>query len=76
MERVLILIGLGLVLVGLLTIGLGLLLGALGARGMRFLPGDIVISRPGLTFVFPIVTCLVLSVLLTLLLWALGAWRR
>ena len=33
------------------------------------LPGDIVVRRPGFTFAFPIVTCLVLSLLLTLLLW-------
>jgi len=33
------------------------------------LPGDIVVRRPGFTFVFPIVTCLLLSLLLTLLLW-------
>ena len=31
------------------------------------LPGDIVIRRPGFTFVFPIVTCLLLSLLLSLL---------
>ncbi len=33
------------------------------------LPGDIVVKRPGFTFAFPIVTCLVISLLLTLLLW-------
>lgn len=33
------------------------------------LPGDIVVRRPGFTFAFPIVTCLVISLLLTLLLW-------
>jgi hypothetical protein len=33
------------------------------------LPGDIVVRRPGFTFAFPIVTCLVVSLLLTLLLW-------
>ena len=33
------------------------------------LPGDVVVRRPGLTFVFPIVTCLLLSLLVTLLLW-------
>jgi hypothetical protein len=33
------------------------------------LPGDIVVRRPGFTFVFPIVTCLVLSLLLSLLFW-------
>ncbi len=64
MDRALIGLGLGLVALGLLTIGLGALLGVLGARGGRLLPGDIVVSRPGFTFVFPVVTCLVLSVLL------------
>lgn len=33
------------------------------------LPGDIMIRRPGLTFAFPIVTCLLLSLILSLLLW-------
>ena len=33
------------------------------------LPGDVVVRRPGFTFVFPIVTCLLLSLLATLLLW-------
>lgn len=32
------------------------------------LPGDIVIRRPGFMFAFPIVTCLLLSVVLTLFL--------
>ncbi|HEY4231124.1 MAG TPA: DUF2905 domain-containing protein [Thermoanaerobaculia bacterium] len=35
------------------------------------LPGDVVVRRPGFTFAFPIVTCLVLSLLLSLLLWLL-----
>jgi len=64
------------VLMGLLLVGLGLLAGALGAKGGRLLPGDIVISRPGFTFVFPVVTSIVLSVLLTLLLWAIALLRR
>lgn len=33
------------------------------------LPGDIMIRRPGFTCAVPIVTCLLLSLLLTLLLW-------
>jgi len=76
MERILIWLGLGLVALGLVAIGLGALLAALGVRGGRLLPGDIVVSRPGFTFVFPVVTCLVLSVLLTLILWVIAAWRR
>ena len=76
MERVLIWSGLGLIVLGLILAGLGALVALLGSRGGRFLPGDIVISRPGFVFVFPIVTCLLLSLLLTLLLWAISAWRR
>jgi len=39
------------------------------SRHLGRLPGDIVVRRPGFTFAFPIVTCLLLSVVLTLLLW-------
>jgi hypothetical protein len=39
------------------------------SRYLGRLPGDIVVKKPGFTFVFPIVTCLVISLLLTLLLW-------
>lgn len=76
MDRMLVWLGIGLVIMGLLLVGLGLLAGALGAKGGRLLPGDIVISRPGFTFVFPVVTSIVLSVLLTLLLWAIAAFWR
>ncbi len=66
-------IGLLLVVLGLLVVGLGVLLSVRGGRG---LPGDIVISRPGITFVFPLATSILLSLLLTLILWAWYAWRR
>ena len=39
------------------------------SRYLGRLPGDIVVRRPGFTFAFPIVTCLLLSILLTLVLW-------
>ncbi len=39
----------------------------LGLGSFRGLPGDIVIKRGSTTFAFPIVTCLVVSVILTLL---------
>ena len=54
--------------IGVLFLAAGLLWPFL-SRYVGRLPGDIVVRRPGLTFVFPIVTCLVLSLLLTLLLW-------
>jgi hypothetical protein len=40
------------------------------------LPGDIVIRRQNVTIYFPIITSIVLSVLLTLLLWLFSAFRR
>ena len=45
-------------------------------RDGRLLPGDIVITRPGLTFYLPLVTCLVLSILLTGLLTVLARFLR
>lgn len=60
---------------GLLMVGLGLLAGHLG-KGGRLLPGDTVISRPGFTFAFPIVTSIVLSIMLMVALWIVAAMRR
>ena len=62
---------------GKLLVFLGLLLAAVGAllwsgfgRGwLGRLPGDIHYTRENFSFYFPIVTCLLLSALLTLLLW-------
>ena len=58
---------------GKLLLVAGLVIAALGALMMLGLPlgrlpGDITIRRGNSTFYFPIVTCLVLSVLLTLLM--------
>ena len=40
----------------------------LGRSGGGFLPGDIVVRRDNFTFVFPVVTMIVVSVVLTVLL--------
>lgn len=58
MARILIVIGVILVAVGVL-IKLGVPIGRL--------PGDIVVRREGGTFYFPIVTCVVVSLVLTLI---------
>jgi hypothetical protein len=42
------------------------------SRYLGRLPGDVVVRRGNFTFAFPIVTCLALSVILTLLLWLFG----
>lgn len=58
-----------LLLVGGVLVAVGLLL-TLGPRlpGGGRLPGDIVYRKGSFTFYFPIVTCIVLSVVVTLLL--------
>ncbi|MPZ59298.1 MAG: DUF2905 family protein [Rhizobiales bacterium] len=61
------LIGLGLVI-----LVIGLLWPVLGKLGLGRLPGDIVIERDGGSFYFPIVTCLVLSLVLSALFWLFG----
>jgi hypothetical protein len=53
------------IVLGLGVVGIGLLM-LLGVPLGR-LPGDIVVQRGRGTFYFPIVTCLVLSLLLTVL---------
>ena len=55
-----------LVVVGLIVAAIGALM-MLGLPLGR-LPGDIVISRGRGTFYFPVVTCIVVSVVLTLLM--------
>ena len=64
MQRALIVIGIALVLVGLAWPWIAKL-------GLGRLPGDIRIETEGGGFYFPIVTCLVISVVLSLVLWFL-----
>lgn len=54
---------------GLLLVLVGGLLWGLGRIGFRGLPGDVQYQGPNVRFYFPIVTCLVLSLVLTGALW-------
>jgi hypothetical protein len=56
-----------LIVLGLVIAGVGVLV-QLGLPLGR-LPGDIVIRREHSTFYFPIVTCIVISVILTVAAW-------
>lgn len=68
-----------LVIAGIVLVGLGLLVMA-GSKvsffGFGRLPGDIAYKGRNVTFYFPIVTCLVLSVVLTLVVWLLSFLSR
>lgn len=48
---------------------IGGVLWLLGRHGGGFLPGDIVVERKNVRFYFPIITCLVVSAILSLLAW-------
>jgi thiosulfate reductase cytochrome b subunit len=62
-----------LVLLGVLLIILGLVLTLAGKiPWIGRLPGDIRVQRENFSFHFPIVTCVILSIILTLLLNLLG----
>lgn len=61
-----------LIILGILIVVIGLLWPYLGKLGLGHLPGDTVIERNGTTIYIPIVTCLLLSLLLSLVLWLFG----
>jgi formate hydrogenlyase subunit 3/multisubunit Na+/H+ antiporter MnhD subunit len=58
-----------LIALGLAILVIGLLWPVLGKIGHGRLPGDIVIRRDNFTFYFPIVTCLLISAVFSLILW-------
>lgn len=58
-----------LIVIGLIVVAIGLLWPFLSKLGLGRLPGDIVVRGANSTFYFPIVTCLVLSVVASLLFW-------
>jgi len=71
-------LGRTLVLIGGLLLGLGLVVILAGKLNLPIgrLPGDIVIRGKNTTFYFPLATSILLSVLLSLLLYAIGRVRR
>lgn len=63
-----------LIALGLVATTMGALLLVIGRAGGtgRILPGDIYIERPGFTLWFPIMTSIVISILLSAVLWLLS----
>ena len=63
------LLGKTLVIFGLVLMGVGILLwSGVGRSWLGRLPGDINVERDGFGFHFPIVTCLLLSILVSVIL--------
>ena len=67
------LIGLGALLV---VLGIAVLVAGRLHLPLGRLPGDITWRGKNSVFYFPIVTCIVVSVLLSLLFWIIGQFRR
>jgi hypothetical protein len=58
-----------LIIAGVVLIVLGLAWPLIAKLGLGRLPGDIHVERDGYSFYFPIVTGLIISVVLSLILW-------
>jgi hypothetical protein len=71
-------LGKGLLILGLVIAGAGafLLAGARLPFRLGRLPGDISYHGRNASFYFPIVTCIVLSIVLTVIFWIVGVMRR
>jgi peptidoglycan biosynthesis protein MviN/MurJ (putative lipid II flippase) len=63
-------------LAGALLLAIGALAWIAGRAGFRGLPGDIQYQSRNVRIYFPVVTCIVLSLLLTALLWIWQWWSR
>lgn len=61
-----------LIVLGLVIVVAGLLWPYLGQIGVGRMPGDLVIERRNVTIYFPLMTCLLLSVLFSLALWVVN----
>ena len=58
-----------LITIGIILIALGVLWPLVSKLGLGSLPGDIKIERKGFTFYFPLTSGIIVSLLVTLLLW-------
>ena len=69
-------LGRALIFFGVILTGFGLVL-LLAPRipWLGRLPGDIIIQRERFSFYFPLASCLLASVLLSILLWLVGRFR-
>lgn len=69
-------LGKWLIVAGIALVALGLLVMAGSKLGLGRLPGDIRYESGSTRVYFPITTMILLSVVLTLLIWLIHWWRR
>ena len=69
-------VGKWLIAAGLVIVVLGVLMVLLGRVGLFKLPGDLEFGTKNWRVYFPIASCVVLSLILTLILWLINHFRR
>ena len=66
-----------LIIVGLIIAGIGTVwLLAADIPWLGWLPGDVAVERENFSFYFPIVTCILISVVLTGIVWLVRSFSR
>jgi len=64
--------GKSLIIIGLVIVAVGVILSMVGkVSWIGKLPGDIYIKRENFTFYFPLATSIIISIILSLILWLL-----
>ena len=58
-----------LITLGIILVVVGLLVPYLGKLGLGRLPGDIAVEKENVRFYFPLTTSIIISLVLTLLIW-------
>jgi hypothetical protein len=69
-------IGKWLIAAGVIVVLLGVFMTVLGKIGLFKLPGDLQFGGKNWRVFFPIASCIVLSIILTLILWLINYFRR
>jgi hypothetical protein len=61
-----------LIVIGIVLVVAGICWPLIGRLGLGRLPGDIVIQRPNFSFYFPLMTSLIISIVLSVVLWLIN----
>ena len=69
-------LGKWLIIAGLFIVLVGSLVLILGRFGFFRLPGDLEFGSKNYRFYFPLASCIVISVILTLIMWLISYFRR
>jgi hypothetical protein len=64
------------ILAGVAIVFLSVLMVLLGKIGLFKLPGDLQVGGKNWRFYFPIASCIVLSIILTIILWLINYFRK